>query len=51
MATSGLPSCSYSHAGEAPSLRVCHLRHAYGLGDHYNSVAPLDKLGIPVQED
>lgn len=25
----------------APTLRLCYLRHAYGLGEHYNSVVPL----------
>lgn len=25
-------------AGSGPTLRVCYLRHAYGLGEHYNSV-------------
>jgi OTU domain-containing protein 6 len=24
--------------GGGPTLRVCYLRHAYGLGEHYNSV-------------
>lgn len=24
--------------GTAPTLRLCYLRHAYGLGEHYNSV-------------
>mmetsp|Transcript_25205 Transcript_25205/g.63514 ORF Transcript_25205/g.63514 Transcript_25205/m.63514 type:complete len:138 (-) Transcript_25205:140-553(-) len=24
--------------GTAPSLRVCYHRHAYGMGEHYNSV-------------
>jgi OTU domain-containing protein 6 len=27
-------------AGAGPTLRVCFLRHAYGLGAHYNSVGP-----------
>ena len=29
------------HAGKQASLRVCFLRHAFGLGEHYNSVKPL----------
>jgi hypothetical protein len=24
------------------SLQVCYLQHAYGSGEHYNSVAPID---------
>lgn len=28
-----------------PRLRVCFMRHAYGLGDHYNSVVPLSDVG------
>lgn len=24
--------------GASPSLRVCYLRHAYGMGEHYNSL-------------
>jgi OTU domain-containing protein 6 len=26
--------------GEVPMLQVCYLKHAYGLGEHYNSVGP-----------
>lgn len=28
------------YKGQGPTLRVCYLRHAYGLGEHYNSVVP-----------
>ncbi|KAF8065793.1 OTU5 [Scenedesmus sp. PABB004] len=28
------------HAGAAPPLEVCYLRHAFGLGEHYNSTKP-----------
>ena len=24
-------------AGDGPSLTVCYQRHAFGLGEHYNS--------------
>lgn len=27
-------------AGTGRTLRVCYLRHAYGLGEHYESVVP-----------
>jgi OTU domain-containing protein 6 len=27
--------------GEEAALRVCYMQHAFGLGEHYNSVAPL----------
>jgi OTU domain-containing protein 6 len=30
-------------AGEGSTLEVCYLRHAFGLGEHYNSVAPLEE--------
>ena len=26
--------------GVGPTLTLCYLRHAYGLGEHYNSVVP-----------
>ncbi len=29
--------------GEDGALRVCYLRHAYGLGEHYNSVIPAEE--------
>lgn len=33
----------FSFAGEeeGKSLQLCYLRHAFGLGEHYNSVAAL----------
>jgi OTU domain-containing protein 6 len=31
------------HAG--PPLTVCYLRHALGVGEHYNSTEPLSSLG------
>jgi OTU domain-containing protein 6 len=40
----GLPvldiGTEYSELG--PTLQVCYLKHAYGLGEHYNSVRPID---------
>jgi hypothetical protein len=32
-------------AGEGSTLEVCYLRHAFGLGEHYNSVEPLEQEG------
>ena len=34
-------------AGSGRTLRVCYLRHAYGLGEHYESVVP----GLVAPED
>lgn len=36
----GLPllEVGEEHKGAGPTLRVSYLRHAYGLGEHYNSV-------------
>lgn len=31
---------AYTKAATGPSLHVCYQRHAYGLGEHYNSVVP-----------
>lgn len=38
--------CAVWRAGEAefsdkPALEVCYLRHAFGLGEHYNSTKKL----------
>lgn len=33
-----LPSCTTLSTGTP--LRLCYQRHAYGLGEHYNSVVP-----------
>lgn len=35
------------------ALRVCYLRHAYGLGEHYNSViiAQQEEEGEDLSED
>ena len=30
------------YPGDNPPLKVCYLRHAYGLGEHYNSVKPVE---------
>ena len=30
---------------DAPPLRVAYQQHAYGLGEHYNSVAPVAGVG------
>ena len=31
----------HCHAGDTKrSLAACYLRHAFGLGEHYNSVIP-----------
>jgi hypothetical protein len=27
--------------GDKPALQVCYQAHAYGSGEHYNSVVPL----------
>lgn len=32
-------------------LRVCFMRHAYGLGDHYNSVVPLSDVGSNEEDE
>ena len=29
--------------GEGPEITVCYLKHAYGLGEHYNSVVAVQK--------
>jgi OTU domain-containing protein 6 len=29
------------HEGRGPPLQVCYLQHAFGLGQHYNSLKPL----------
>lgn len=29
------------HASSEPPLQVCYLRHAFGLGEHYNSLQKL----------
>lgn len=34
-------------AGTGRTLRLCYLRHAYGLGEHYESVVP----GLVLAED
>lgn len=36
----GVLEVGEEHKGQGPTLRVCYLRHAYGLGEHYNSVGP-----------
>ncbi len=33
------------------TLQVCYLRHAYGLGEHYNSVKPSVLAGMGHSED
>lgn len=32
--------CPALHADTGRTLRLCYLRHAYGLGEHYESVVP-----------
>lgn len=27
---------------EGPCIQICYLKHAYGLGEHYNSTRPVD---------
>ena len=44
---SGILGYNCAHAGSGRTLRVCYLRHAYGLGEHYNSVRP----GVVVVSD
>lgn len=43
----GLPALDigkeFSESG--PTLQVCYLKHAYGLGEHYNSVRPIANGG------
>lgn len=29
------------YASNRPPLQVCYLRHAYGLGEHFNSCGPM----------
>jgi OTU domain-containing protein 6 len=36
--SAGLPTVCMGAEGTAPALRVAYLRHAYGLGEHYNSL-------------
>ena len=36
-------------AGTGRTLRLCYLRHAYGLGEHYESVVP--GLAVPADSD
>ena len=31
-------------AGKGDTLHLCYLRHAFGLGEHYNSVQPLPSM-------
>ncbi|GAX78018.1 hypothetical protein CEUSTIGMA_g5460.t1 [Chlamydomonas eustigma] len=38
----GLPPVEMGECYTGPALRVCYLRHAFGLGEHYNSVQPTD---------
>eukprot|EP00884_Botryococcus_braunii_P015436 jgi/Botrbrau1/2576/Bobra.145_1s0004.1 len=38
-------------AGDQPPLQVCFLRHAYGLGEHYNSVVRRDEEDEEGEED
>ena len=44
-----MPVCLLALAGSGRTLRVCYLRHAYGLGEHYESVVP--GLVAPEDED
>ncbi|GFR39954.1 hypothetical protein Agub_g32 [Astrephomene gubernaculifera] len=39
----GMPLVSLGdeHAGAGGAVQLCYLRHAFGLGEHYNSVEPL----------
>lgn len=37
------------HAGGG-TLTLCYLRHAFGLGEHYNSVQPLEAAAEAVAE-
>eukprot|EP00198_Chlamydomonas_reinhardtii_P000235 XP_001689570.1 predicted protein [Chlamydomonas reinhardtii] len=42
----GMPTVTLGdeHAASGgPPLQLCYLRHAFGLGEHYNSVSPLAK--------
>lgn len=41
--TAGLPSLTLGEEfnGSADPLQVCYLRHAFGLGEHYNSLEAL----------
>ena len=39
-----LTACSVC-ADKGPTLHLCYLRHAFGLGEHYNSVQRLEENG------
>jgi hypothetical protein len=44
----GMPAVEMGEEDEeegSPPLQVCYLRHAFGLGEHYNSVEPADDEG------
>ena len=44
--------CTWCAAGDgARTLRVCYLRHAYGLGEHYNAIVPRDAGEEEEEED
>mmetsp|Transcript_25187 Transcript_25187/g.63934 ORF Transcript_25187/g.63934 Transcript_25187/m.63934 type:complete len:372 (-) Transcript_25187:390-1505(-) len=36
----GLPPMTLGEDQPGPPLQVCYLRHAFGLGEHYNSLGP-----------
>lgn len=36
----GMPLVVMGEAYPEPALRICYMRHAFGLGEHYNSVEP-----------
>jgi OTU domain-containing protein 6 len=38
------------HQGRGPPLQLCYLQHAFGLGQHYNSLKPLG-FALPGAEE
>jgi OTU-like cysteine protease len=50
----GMPTVSLGKEHEpagAPPLQLCYLRHAFGLGEHYNSTKPLRCVRFSGLED
>lgn len=49
--SAGMPAVVLGEEYEGEGVTVCYLRHAYGLGEHYNSVAPLAGKGRAQEEE
>ena len=44
----GMPLLIMGEDHPGPALKVCYMRHAFGLGEHYNSVQPLSSTAQEV---